>query len=131
MTDFKKKYSLDHRKKEAKRILTKYPNRIPIIVNIPKNSGIPELDKKKYLIPGDMTLGQFMYVLRKRISLRPETALFLYVGNTLAPTSEIVAQIYENHKDLDNFLYISVLTESTFGDAFLQKGGNEKLSLAM
>lgn len=119
MTDFKKKYSLDHRKKEAKRILAKYPNRIPIIVNIPKNSGLPELDKKKYLIPGDMTLGQFMYVLRKRISLRPETALFLYIGNTLAPTSEIISQIYENNKDEDSFLYLSVQSESTFGDKFL------------
>ena len=119
MTDFKKKYSLKHRKSEAKRILAKYPDRIPIIVNIPKNSGLPELDKKKYLIPGNMTLGQFMYVLRKRISLRPETALFLYVGNTLAPTSEMVSQIYENNKDEDSFLYLSVLSESTFGDAFL------------
>jgi GABA(A) receptor-associated protein len=119
MTDFKKKYSLNHRKTEAARILAKYPDRIPIIVNISKD--LPELDKKKYLIPGNMTLGQFMYVLRKRISLRPESALFLYVGNTLAPTSEMVSQIYENNKDEDSFLYISVLTESTFGDAFLSE----------
>lgn len=40
------------------------------------------LQKSKYLIPMDMTVGQLVYVLRKRISLPSDKAIFVFVNNT-------------------------------------------------
>ena len=59
------------RKEEAARILTKYPDRIPIIIERSQHCSkdIPVVDKKKYLVPCDLTIGEFMYVLRKRFHI--------------------------------------------------------------
>jgi GABA(A) receptor-associated protein len=40
----------------------------------------------RYLVPADLTVGQFVYVVRKRIKLSPEKAIFIFVKNTLPPT---------------------------------------------
>lgn len=111
---FKKWHSLDKRKSEAKRILQKYPDRLPIIVEQSERSKLPPLDRNKYLVP-DITVGQFLYVLRKRIKLKPEEAVFLFIGNTLPPTSALMSAVYKEHKDDDNFLYCLICGEATFG----------------
>jgi GABA(A) receptor-associated protein len=61
-------------------------------------------------------MGQFMYVLRRRINLDANRAMFLFLeGNTLAPTAELVSSLYETHKDDDGFLYMEYSGENTFG----------------
>jgi GABA(A) receptor-associated protein len=40
----------------------------------------------RYLVPADLTVGQFIYVVRKRIKLSPEKAIFVFVKDTLPPT---------------------------------------------
>ena len=72
-------FSPEKRQAEALRIREKYPDRIPVIVEKAGRSDIPDIDKKKYLVPGDLTAGQFVYVIRKRIKLSPEKAIFIFV----------------------------------------------------
>jgi GABA(A) receptor-associated protein len=62
---------------------------------------------KKYLVPADLTVGQFVYVIRKRIKLSPEKAIFIFVDEVLPPTAALMSSIYEEHKDEDGFLYIT------------------------
>ena len=40
----------------------------------------------RYLVPADLTVGQFVYVIRKRIKLSSEKAIFIFVKNVLPPT---------------------------------------------
>lgn len=40
----------------------------------------------RYLVPADLTVGQFVYVIRKRIKLPPEKAIFVFINNYLPPT---------------------------------------------
>lgn len=112
---FKKKYGLEKRKEESKKILEKYPERIPVIVEKDKKSRISEIDKNKFLTPQDLTLGQFLYVIRKRIKINPEDALYCFVNNSLPPTSVSMISLYDSHKDEDGFLYITYCSENTFG----------------
>jgi len=60
-------------------------------------------------------VGQFIYVIRKRIKLEPETFIFILIGNTLPHNASLLSQIYDEHKDKDRFLYIDISGESTFG----------------
>lgn len=113
---FKKEHSFDKRKSEAQRILDKYPDRIPVICEKAEKSDIPDIDKKKYLVPSDLSVGQFVYVIRKRIKLNPEKAIFIFVNNALPPTSALMSQIYQEQKDEDGFLYVNYSGENTFGD---------------
>ena len=112
---FKTRYPLEKRKEEATRIRLKYPDRVPVIAERAQNSNIQDIDKHKYLVPQDLTVGQFMYVLRKRIKLTSESAIFIFIDNTLPSTSSLMSQMYKQHVDSDGFLYVMYSGESTFG----------------
>jgi len=113
---FKQEHSFEKRQAEAQRIREKYPERIPVIVEKAEKSDIADIDKQKYLVPADLTVGQFVYVIRKRIKLSPEKAIFIFVNNVLPPTAALVSAVYEEHKDEDGFLYITYSGENTFGN---------------
>ena len=40
----------------------------------------------RYLVPADLTVGQFVYVIRKRIKLEPEKAIFIFVNDVVPST---------------------------------------------
>jgi hypothetical protein len=80
---------------------------IQVICEKVEKSDIATIDKKKYLVPADLTVGQFVYVIRKRIKLSPEKAIFIFVDEVLPPTAALMSSIYEEHKDEDGFLYIT------------------------
>lgn len=115
-SNFKASHSFEKRHDESTRIMTKYPDKIPVIVEKAYGSTIQDIDKKKYLVPSDLTLGQFVYIVRRRINLPPEQALFLFVGNALMPTSAPISSVYDKKKDDDGFLYITYANENTFGN---------------
>ena len=46
----------------------------------------------------DLTVGQFVYVIRKRIKLAPEKAIFIFVDEVLPPAAALMSAIYEEHK---------------------------------
>jgi hypothetical protein len=56
--------------------------------------------------------GQFVYVIRKRIKLSPEKAIFIFVDEVLPPTAALMSSIYEEYKDEDGFLYITYSGEN-------------------
>ncbi|TUK08643.1 Gamma-aminobutyric acid receptor-associated protein-like 2 [Bagarius yarrelli] len=76
-----------------------------VIVEKVSGSQIVDIDKRKYLVPSDITVAQFMWIIRKRIQLPSEKAIFLFVDKTL----------YEKEKDEDGFLYVAYSGENTFG----------------
>ncbi|RUP42988.1 microtubule-associated protein [Jimgerdemannia flammicorona] len=84
---FKDEHPFEKRKAEAERIRQKYPDRIPVICEKVEKSDIATIDKKKYLVPSDLTVGQFVYVIRKRIKLSPDKAIFIFVNEVLPPTA--------------------------------------------
>jgi GABA(A) receptor-associated protein len=50
-------------------------------------------------------VGQFVYVIRKRIKLAPEKAIFIFVDEVLPPTAALMSAIYEEHK----YVYLNFL----------------------
>lgn len=115
LNDFKK-IDFDKRLSESKRIMAKYPDRIPLIIFKDPKSQLEQLDKYKYLIPLDLTLGQFIHVIRKKIKLGPEKSIFLFTQqNNIMTVSEMMNTVYKKHKDEDGFLYLVYFEENTFG----------------
>jgi GABA(A) receptor-associated protein len=37
-------------------------------------------------VPADLTVGQFIYVIRKRVKLDPDKAIFIFVNDTIPQT---------------------------------------------
>jgi GABA(A) receptor-associated protein len=115
--EFQKRNSQEKRFCESQRILSKYPDRIPVICEIGTDYRTQiSLDKNKYLVPGDLTVGNFIYVIRKRIRLTPEKALYIFTEKgSLPPTANLLSTLYRDNKNTDGFLYLIVSLESTFG----------------
>ena len=112
---YKETVSMEDRTKEAERILVKFPTRRPIIVEQLPKCLLPPMTKNKFLVPEDLTMGQFMYNVRKRIALKPSEAIFLFAGENIMSSSQTISQVYNDHKDTDGFLYLKLTTENTFG----------------
>ena len=116
MIPYKTKHSFETRLAESRKIRESFPGRIPVIIEKASRSGeIPTIDKNKFLVPADLTLGQFIYVVRKRMCLGPEKALFLFINNTLPQTGIIIRQLYAQFADEDGFMYATYGGENTFG----------------
>tara|TARA_B100000795_G_scaffold270051_2_gene262251 strand:+ start:6213 stop:6569 length:357 start_codon:yes stop_codon:yes gene_type:complete len=100
---------------ETNRIREKYPERIPIIVRKATCCNLNDIDKSKYLALVDMTLSQFIVIIRKRVKIESDKAIFVFINNVLPPLSASMIYLYENMKSQDGFLYIYYNCESTFG----------------
>ena len=77
---FKRSHTLEERKEESKKIMAKYEDRIPIVIfKDEKCKNLQDINKNKFLAPTDLTLAQFLCVVRKRIELDESQALFIFV----------------------------------------------------
>lgn len=114
---YKKKHSLEERINQASYVLEKYPDLVPIILEYSNDfpSEYRLLYKQKYLIPKTYTLANFLSVIRKQIQLPSKKSMCLLCNGVLLRATDQMEQIYENHKDKDSFLYITLIIESTFG----------------
>ena len=113
--DFKNNFPFQMRHDESDKILKKYPDRYPCIIERDPNCDLPHLLKSKFLVPNTITFGQLIYIIRKRIKISPDQGLFIFVNNVLPPSSSILDTIYREYKDEDNFLYFVYRSESVFG----------------
>jgi GABA(A) receptor-associated protein len=112
ITDFRRQ-KLEERIKISHEIMSKYPQRVPIIVDCKKEL---RLDKNKYIVLNDLTVGQFMYILKKRININHEQSIFLLCNNQLLINTELINNLFNRQKDYDGFLYIIISLENTFGN---------------
>lgn len=114
---FTSQHTFAARLKESRRIMSEYPDRLPVICERSENnsSDIPKIDKIKYLAPLDLTISQFLHVIRNKIKLSAEKAIFLFVDGTIPPGSAFISQIYSQHKNSDGFLYFTYSGENVFG----------------
>ncbi|RWV88514.1 hypothetical protein GW17_00049394 [Ensete ventricosum] len=114
-SNFKQQHEFEKRKTESKRIEEKYPGRFPVIVEKADRSDVSNTDKKKYLVPGEITFGQFVHFISKRINMSGDKAIFMFVDNALPQTGILMSQLYDDAKDEDGFLYFVYGVENTFG----------------
>ena len=117
-TLYQKEHSFERRRNEAKNILAKYPDRLPVICERHEQTGasLPKVDKRKFLVPRDLSVGQFVFVIRKRLQLESTTAIFLMTqSGSLPPSSMQMQAVYEAHLGEDGFLYLCYSAENAFG----------------
>jgi GABA(A) receptor-associated protein len=108
--------TLHERRKEANEYIKLYPDRIPIIFEPYKSIKYNNIYiDKQFLVPKLLTIGQFLYYVRKKFSLTPDKAIFVFINGFIPPTSALLCDMYDYHKSNDNFLYITYSFENTFG----------------
>jgi GABA(A) receptor-associated protein len=107
---------INDRKASSAKITEKYPDRIPIICEKDPNSKMKTVDKNKYLVPSNFTVSQFGFIIRKRLEMTKDSALFLLVAGKHSITGDAsMSHIYEKYKDEDGFLYVAYTSELSWG----------------
>ncbi|NET05523.1 MAG: hypothetical protein F6K16_12570 [Symploca sp. SIO2B6] len=90
------------------KMLSKYPDRVPVIVEKSEGSMMPDLDKPKYFVPATLTVSAFIYTIRVRLNLAEEKDLsFLIKKKVITDISNTMETIYSEYEDEDGFLYIA------------------------
>jgi GABA(A) receptor-associated protein len=139
---FKDKYCFEERFDEVQRIKKRYPDHIPVIcekdINDRTKYGLnASIDsscdkgatllhddfrfrgenhlKCKYLLNPNMTIGEFIYIIRTKIKLSPEKGLYFFINGVIPAMNEMMCTIYRSHKSNDGFLYMRYTSENTFG----------------
>jgi len=66
-------------------------------------------------------MAQFMCMLRTRIKLTSDKAIFVFIDNTLVPNSELMETLYSRYVHTDGILYMTYASESTFGSSSISQ----------
>ena len=83
------------------------PGPIPVIVEKVPKARIRYLDKKKYLVPSNLTVGQFYFLIRKLICLWAEKASFSFVVSVIPLGSALMGHLYQEYHEKACFLYVA------------------------
>ena len=113
--------------RDIQKLMKKYPNRIPIIINFSKNFCKDNLklcgeslektysEGMKVLAEKDITVAQFTSYLRSKLKLDKQKAIFLLIKDTMPPASAMLSIIYNEFASEDLVLNFYCNTEDTFG----------------
>ncbi len=114
---FKQSFDFESRSAESKRICAKYPGRVPVVVERSRSSSaLPPIDKPKFLAPKELTVGQFLFVIKNRLHCSSEQAMYLLANDTtLMNASSRMDAAFAQYRDDDGFLYVAYAMENTFG----------------
>merc|ERR1712039_245325 len=83
----------------------------------------PDIKKKKFLVPGTMIMGEFKYIIHKHIAeskeegVASDQTIYLFVKGASPQTSKTLADVYEQYKSRDGFLYMLYSAENTLGSS--------------
>ena len=113
---YKKALNLEKRIEEFNKVKSSTNDKIPIICEKDPKSDIIEMEKTKFLVNPEMNVSQFETLIRRKLKLNKESALFFVVnGKHAIIGTQLFSEIYEKFKDEDGFLYIAYANEQIWG----------------
>ena len=106
---------VEQRLRECTEVLAKYPDRICIYIDKRENcKTLPTLSKNKYLIPKSITAAQFMFVVRSKLDIPKDSALFFYINNRIL-SGNVEMDTFKKDIGPDGYLYVKYTGEACFG----------------
>ena len=110
--------SLDNRKSQYRKVIENHPDSVPVILERAKGCTINKTIKTKYILSKELTMAELVKIIREKLELSPERAIFLLVnGKTSLTGDSNLIDIYEKYADKeDGFLYIAYASELTWGN---------------
>ena len=137
---YKDRVSFEDRVKEAEDSKSRYPNKVPLVIERHKSEKyLPEMDKVnieetlrlsltfcfpqiKWLVPQEMSLAQLSGVIKQRLELPPQAdqQLFLLIqspdlGPSIPSLLTSLSSLHNSHSNTDGFLYLHYSSQEAYG----------------
>ncbi|XP_060110059.1 microtubule-associated proteins 1A/1B light chain 3C-like [Heteronotia binoei] len=115
---FKHRKPFACRKSEVASIRIKFPCKRPVILErYAKEKILPVMSKVKFLVPEDLTMGQFVSIIRNRMCIGSTQAFYFLADNnrSMVNMSATISEVYSAYKDEDGFLYMTYASQEVFG----------------
>ena len=114
--EYPEDYTLTEKINFTSKMNQKYPDRVPVIIGKATNEKILQnIDNTKYLIPKNLKMRDLLMIIRKKVKIGDQQALFLFAGQNLVPMNMTIEEVYNTYHHPDTFLYIFYTLENTFG----------------
>lgn len=98
----------EQRKLEVRKVISRFPDKVPLIIERRYGVDIPKVGKSRFLAPLDLTIDQLIFIVRTRMCESYKHDIYLYVGDRMLQLQQLVGDIYSMFKDReDGFLYLS------------------------
>lgn len=125
---FRSEVMREKRVAKHKELTHQKPDRIPVVCepteDTRRNSTDARLRPLKMQVPRGSTFSHLIHLIRTRLTLKPEEALFCFVetsdmsGVVLPAQTATIESLANAHANLsDGFLYVYFTKENTFGHA--------------
>jgi len=75
---YKQQFTFEERFEKSETVITKFKDRVPVICERDPKASFQDMDKSKILVPHNLSVAQFINVIRKRLSLDSKEAIFLF-----------------------------------------------------
>lgn len=85
-------HDTEKRKEISDKIRTRFPDRIPVIVDR-RSEKDPKCTKNKFIVPEDITMGKFISEFRNNVRVGSIEALFFFCGSHLLASGKTMRQI--------------------------------------
>eukprot|EP00930_Biecheleria_cincta_P000884 TRINITY_DN102077_c0_g1_i1.p1 TRINITY_DN102077_c0_g1~~TRINITY_DN102077_c0_g1_i1.p1 ORF type:complete len:315 (-),score=47.45 TRINITY_DN102077_c0_g1_i1:239-1183(-) len=106
---------------EARKLLQKYPDRVPVFCYRSTHANLPDLPKRKFAVPRTWTCSEFKYLIHRQLveALRGGTSvdqtIYIFVNGITPKTSSVMSEMYDQFKGDDGFLHVKYSAENTLG----------------
>ena len=117
--------SLSERTKSIKILHQKYPNQVAVIVRRMEGSALPELSSNKFIVPKDLSVAQWLYIMRRqKLKINETQNIYFFVDTGLQSDGksveimngvELMSQVFQKAKKEDGAMYVWYREEDTFG----------------
>lgn len=121
LRNYKERVSYDKRCKDSNKIISKYHEHVPLIVDYSIDFILHD-KQYKFLIPYNTNVTTVIYYIRKNLKLEAYEAIFVFIDDMLLSNTSSIGEIYEQYlikheikKNDDKYLYSYVSKENTFG----------------
>jgi GABA(A) receptor-associated protein len=112
---YRRRVPLAERKRACERARMRHPAHVPTILER-SGADTPVMNREKFLLSGALTGSQLQYVVRRRLALRGDEAIFLLCDRRVVPATASVFELDARHRDPDDgFLYVVYTCENAFG----------------
>lgn len=101
---------------KARDVAQKHPTKIIVVVH--RSAGtVLKLRRRKFVVPCEVTLSEFVCIVRKHSALMPSEAFFLFekTSRRMVSGSSTIQELALRHVDGDRILHMEYCTENAFG----------------